>query len=105
MQFVRGKTYLLNSAVNQRTDLSISSYVSTAILGNNDPALRAEIESMVLPMIPMGRLGKPEEVRLILCLYISFFVLSLNRLRTVLSSCPRTWRATSVGPRWRLMGK
>ncbi|KAJ5982785.1 hypothetical protein N7451_012885 [Penicillium sp. IBT 35674x] len=37
-------------------------YVSTAILGNNDPKLRSEIESNVLPMIPMGRLGKPEEI-------------------------------------------
>lgn len=38
-------------------------YVSTAILGNNDPEKRAHIEKTVLPLIPMERLGEPEEVR------------------------------------------
>ncbi|KAJ5760875.1 hypothetical protein N7520_008031 [Penicillium odoratum] len=37
-------------------------YVSTAILGNNDPKLRAEIESKVVPLIPMGRLGETDEI-------------------------------------------
>jgi NAD(P)-dependent dehydrogenase (short-subunit alcohol dehydrogenase family) len=39
-------------------------YVSTAILGNNDPEKRAHIEKTVLPLIPMERLGDPEEVRI-----------------------------------------
>ncbi|OGE51273.1 hypothetical protein PENARI_c014G01399 [Penicillium arizonense] len=37
-------------------------YVSTAILGNNDPELRSEIESKQTALIPMGRLGDADEI-------------------------------------------
>ncbi|KAJ5685098.1 hypothetical protein N7536_007717 [Penicillium majusculum] len=37
-------------------------YVSTAILGNNDPKSRAEIESKMTSLIPMGRLGEADEI-------------------------------------------
>lgn len=40
----------------------LTSYISTAILGNNDPKLRSEIESKMTSLIPMGRLGKADEV-------------------------------------------
>ena len=68
------QTYFLINILNSWFDLT--SYVSTAILGNNDPKLRSEIESKMTSLIPMGRLGEADEV--FLTIHLVPFHLMLN---------------------------
>lgn len=62
MPFAQGEAPSLISALITIYSLQAYSYVSTPILGNNNPELKAKIEKAVIPLIPVGRLGFPEEV-------------------------------------------